>query len=586
MNLIHGGVIILSAVVFLFYKLSKQRNSSLQNSQLLRPPNPETPQPPSFSPLHVYENGAVCSDSDVCSRIGRDVMQKSGGSAVDAAIATLFCNGLLAMQSMGLGGGVLINIYSSSEQRSYSILSRERAPLDFQLPKGNVSTIFQSALGIAVPAEVAGYAVAHQHFGKLPWRQLVEPTTKICRQGYTLTKHQRDSVYINGKLLKENEVLRKMFVDPKTGQVYRTGAHVRPPDVLCRTYEALARDGPSDFYNGYLMENIVKDLRDLGSPIEEVDMSNLTAELTFSPNVTLGPYTLHFTPPPGSGYVVGFVMKILQKFSKKFAKKSDIDASGMHHIVEALKFGFVQRWNLDVEVLEEELTNLTNSSYARHLAYLIDEERTFRDATSYGASESLVTRVEYGTAHISVMASNGDAVAATSSINFYFGSGKIGARTGILFNNAMSDFTIEGLQNYFDLPNMPYKNRIKPGASPMSSMSPIIVTDQHGVVRLVTGAAGGTKIISVLVHILVRILWLEQNIKQAIDAPRFHHQLEPNMLEYEYGILQNVVKVLEAKGHRTIRYRERGSAVCGIEKVRGQIFGNADYRKEGDVRGF
>lgn len=280
-------------------------------------------------------------------------MQKSGGSAVDAAIATLFCNGLLAMQSMGLGGGVLINIYSSSEQRSYSILSRERAPLDFQLPKGNVSTIFQSALGIAVPAEVAGYAVAHQHFGKLPWRQLVEPTTKICRQGYTLTKHQRDSVYINGKLLKENEVLRKMFVDPKTGQVYRTGAHVRPPDVLCRTYEALARDGPSDFYNGYLMENIVKDLRDLGSPIEEVDMSNLTAELTFSPNVTLGPYTLHFTPPPGSGYVVGFVMKILQKFSKKFAKKSDIDASGMHHIVEALKFGFVQRWNLDVEVLEE-----------------------------------------------------------------------------------------------------------------------------------------------------------------------------------------------------------------------------------------
>ncbi|XP_011189232.2 glutathione hydrolase 1 proenzyme [Zeugodacus cucurbitae] len=586
MNLIHGGVIILSAVVFLFYKLSKQRNSSLQNNQLLRPPNPETPQPPSFSPLHVYENAAVCSDSDVCSRIGRDVIQKSGGSAVDAAIATLFCNGLLAMQSMGLGGGVLLNIYSSGEQRAYSILSRERAPQEFQLPEGNVSTIFQSALGIAVPAEVAGYAVAHQHFGKLPWRQLVDPTTKLCRQGYTLTKHQRDAVYINGKLLKENSVLRKMFVDPKTGQVHRTGAHVRPPDVLCRTYEALARDGPNDFYNGYLMKKVVKDLHDLGSPISEVDMSNLTAELTFSPNVTLGPYTLHFTPPPGSGYVVGFVMKILQKFSKKFVKESDIDDSGLHHIVEALKFGFVQRWKLDMEVLEEELTNLTNSTHARHLAYLIDDARTFRDATSYGASESFVTRTDHGTAHISVMAPNGDAVAATSSINFYFGSGKIGARTGILFNNAISDFTIEGLENYFDLPNMPHKNRIKPGASPMSSMSPIIVTDPNGEVRLVTGAAGGTKIISVLVHILVRILWLEQNIKQAIDAPRFHHQLEPNILEYEYGILQNVVKSLEAKGHQTKRYRERGSAVCGIEKVRGKLFANADYRKEGDVRGF
>ncbi|XP_036318223.1 glutathione hydrolase 1 proenzyme-like [Rhagoletis pomonella] len=586
MNLMHGIVIILSAVVFLFYKLSKQRSSSLQNIQALRPPNPETPQPPSFSPLYEYENGAVCSDSDVCSRIGRDIMQKSAGSAVDAAIASLFCNGLLAMQSMGLGGGVLINIYSGSEQRAYSILSRERAPHHFQLPATNVSTIFQSALGIAVPAEIAGYAVAHQHFGKLPWRQLVEPTTKLCRNGYILTKHQRDSVYINGKLLKENAVLRKMFVDPKTGQVFRTGAHVRPPDVLCRTYEALARDGPADFYHGDLMEKVVGDLREFGSPINELDMQNLTADLVFSPNVTLGPYTLHFTPPPGSGYVVGFVMKILEKFRMKFATVGNLDANGLHRIVEALKFGFVERWKLDVEAPEEELFNLTNATFARQLAYLIDEARTFRDATSYGASEHLVTRTEYGTAHISVLAPNGDAVAATSSINFYFGSGKIGARSGILFNNAMSDFAIDGLQNYFDLPNMPQRNRIKPGASPMSSMSPIIVTDQSGEVRLVTGAAGGTKIISVLVHILVRILWLEQNIKQAIDAPRFHHQLEPNILEYEYGILQDVINVLEAKGHKTKRYRERGSAVCGIERVGGKIYGNADYRKEGDVMGF
>ncbi|XP_054729827.1 glutathione hydrolase 1 proenzyme [Anastrepha obliqua] len=586
MNLMHGIVIILSAVIFLFYKLSKQRNSALQNIQALRPPNPETPQPPSFSPLLEYENGAVCSDSDVCSRIGRDIMEKSAGSAVDAAIATLFCNGLLAMQSMGLGGGVIMNIYSSSEQRAYSILSRERAPLQFQLPEGNISTIFQSALGIAVPAEIAGYSLAYQHFGKLPWRQLVEPTTKLCRQGYYLTKHQRDSVYINGKLLKENAVLRKMFIDPKTGQVFRTGAHVRPPEVLCRTYEALARDGPADFYHGDLMERVLKDLREFGSPIDELDMRNMTAELAFSPNVTLGPYTLHVTPPPGSGYIVAFVMSILQKFSKKFATANDIDANGLHRIVEALKFGFVERWKLDVEVTEEELSNLTNATYTRHLAYLIDEVRTFKDATSYGASEHLVSRTDHGTAHISVLAPNGDAVAATSSINFYFGSGKIGTRSGILFNNALSDFAIDGLQNYFDLPNMPYKNRVKPGASPMSSMSPIIVTDRNGEVRLVTGAAGGTKIISVLVHILVRILYLEQNIKEAIDAPRFHHQLEPNILEYEFGILQEVVNALETKGHKTKRYRERGSAVCGIERVRGKVYGNADYRKEGDVMGF
>lgn len=163
----------------------------------------------------------------------------------------------------------------------------------------------------------------------------------------------------------------------------------------------------------------------------------------------------------------------------------------------------------------------------------------------------------------------------------------MGSRSGILFNNAMSDFTIEGIQNYFSLPNIPNRNTIKPHGQPMSSMAPLIVTHKEsGEVRLVTGAAGGSRIISTLVQILIRVLWMDKNIKQAIDFARFHHQLLPNILEYEFGILQNVVEDLERRDHVTERVRHKNTAVCGVEKVKGAVLANVDYRKEGGVDGF
>lgn len=164
----------------------------------------------------------------------------------------------------------------------------------------------------------------------------------------------------------------------------------------------------------------------------------------------------------------------------------------------------------------------------------------------------------------------------------------MGKRSGILFNNALSDFTIENFENYFNLPNIDNINQLKPQKQPMSSMAPLIVTSKAtGDVRLVVGAAGGTRIISTLVQILVRVLWQQQNIKQAIDAARFHHQLVPNSMEYEYGMLQQVVEELEARGHTTERVRRKSTAVCGVEKVNeGVVLANADYRKEGGVAGF
>ncbi|KAI8035316.1 glutathione hydrolase 1 proenzyme isoform X1 [Drosophila gunungcola] len=554
-----------------------------------RPPNPEDPLPPSNSPLHQFSRAAICSDSDVCSQSARRVLEK-GGSAVDAALAALLCNGLIGMQSMGIGGGMVMNIYLHQERKSYSILAREIAPL--ALRAENFSTFRdeqefkRSGWSIAVPAELAGYAVAHQRFGRLPWHELVRPTLKLCRRGYQLYKHQHDALVLNQDMIKADPGLRRMFIDPQSGQFWPLGHLIRPSPQLCSTYDRLAREGPFSFYNGSMADDLLADLKDLGSAIGREDLNRAHAKMSRAIVMPLDEYDLHLTPPPGSGHVLGFIMNILRKFRADFSRNRTMGVREIHLMVEAMKFGFVKRWQLDEAANEELLARLISHEFANSIAQQIDDSQTFNSTERYGASSGIRIRDEHGTAHTSVLFEN-DAVSVTSSINFYFGSGRTGRRTGVIFNNAMSDFSMEQLKNYFDLPFVAGTNGVAPSARPMSSMSPVIVTSRSsGKVRLVVGAAGGTKIISSLFPLLVRMLWQNAHIKEAIDASRIHHQMLPNVLLFEYGLLQSHVKSLQDKGHQCERYEKRGSVICGIAQQNGSIWVNSDFRKPGGVSGF
>ncbi|KAH8272330.1 hypothetical protein KR026_005599, partial [Drosophila bipectinata] len=553
------------------------------------PPNPETPLPPSNSPLYRFSRAAVCSDNNVCSLLSKSAMKK-GGSAVDGALVSLFCTGLIGMQSMGLGGGMLMNVYSHKARKSYSILAREISP---RLLRENNLSVFreeeefkQSSWSIAVPTEMAGYAIAHQKFGRLSWSELVGPTTELCRRGYRLYKHQYDALIMNQEMVKRDPGLRNMFVNSDSGQFWRTGSHIQPPIQLCETYERLALEGPYSFYNGSIADDLAADLKEIGSVIDKEDLANTRATFTESVVLPFDEYDLHLTPPPGSGYILGFILNILREFRMDFEEAQSIGALQIHRMVEAMKFGFVQRWQLDEKSDTKILNKLFSPELSKSIAYKIDDLKTSNQSAFYGGSSDIRTRNEYGTAHISVLLDN-DAVSVTSSINFYFGSGRIGKRTGVLFNNGMSDFSIEQLRNYFDLPFVMGKNMVAPSARPMSSMSPVIVTERStGRVRLVVGAAGGAKIISSLVPLLVRVLWQKANIKNAIDASRIHHQMSPNVLLYEYGLIQKYVDLLRQRGHKCERYKHRGSVICGIVQNNGTVWSNSDFRKPGGVSGF
>ncbi|XP_037936273.1 scoloptoxin SSD14 isoform X2 [Teleopsis dalmanni] len=542
------------------------------------------------SKLGVFEQAAVCSDKEVCSQVGSHILEE-GGSAVDAAIATMLCNGVVTMHSMGIGGGMLMNIYIKEQKHAFSIDAREVAPFSAvqDMFDNNSNLSLHGGLAIAVPGELMGYHRAHERFGKLTWKQLIEPSIKICNEGFYLSKHQWNAFQYKRKHLLNNTVITNVFLNETTGELHPIGTKLKPPKELCSTYELLAENGPLDFYNGTLAKLVAEDLKDLGSPITLYDLETYVADLVSSITMQLGNDTLYSVPPISSGSVVANVLSILENFNFTKADLADVkdEALTIHRIVEALKFGFAKRWELgDLRFndVRELVSKLTTPEYNTALSAQINDSSVLNSIYEYGAQYLGVDDV--GTSQAVILAPNGDAVSITSSVNDYFGAGQAGKRTGIIFNSCMNDFSIPNTSNYFGLPAAP-SNYIDARKRPMSSMSPMILTDPAGDIRMVFGAAGGSKIISAVVEVAARVLWFDQNIKEAIDAPRFHHQLMPNILEYENeGFSEETLKLLRDKGHQVKPYKYIGSVVCGIVRNSTAVYANADYRKQGGVAGY
>uniref|UniRef100_T1P7W8 Gamma-glutamyltranspeptidase n=1 Tax=Musca domestica TaxID=7370 RepID=T1P7W8_MUSDO len=544
------------------------------------------------SKLGVYEKAAVCSDKPVCSQIGSNIL-KEGGSAVDSAIAALLCNGIVTMHSMGIGGGILMNVYIKEDKQAYSVDGREVAPFAVTEDKfNNVDNhdLLHGPLSIAVPGELMGYHRAHEKFGKLPWKKLVEPSLQICKDGFYVTKHQYNALAYKDKHMRNNTILKKMFYNETTNTIHPIGTHIKPAEELCNTYKLLAENGPYDFYNGTLARLVAEDLRDLGSLVDFADLEIYRADLVSSVTMQLGNDILYANPPISSGTVVANILSILEgyNFSSIDIKDTKHEAVTIHRITEAMKFGFAKRWELgdarfnDVRDL---VSRLTNPETGNELRNKINDSHVLESIAEYGAQ--FTGEDDVGTSALVVIAPNGDAVSVTSSVNDYFGSGLAGKRTGIIFNSAMNDFSLPGKSNLFALPPSP-TNFIDAQKRPLSSMSPMILADREGDVKMVVSAAGGSKIISALVEVMAGVLWMNEDIKKAIDRPRYHHQLSPNVLEYEKSghFTEELLKLLTERGQLVKPFNYTGSVVCGIVKNATAIYANADYRKQGGVVGY
>ncbi|XP_032517250.2 glutathione hydrolase 1 proenzyme-like isoform X2 [Danaus plexippus] len=557
-------------------------------SKFTEPEDPEQPLAPSASWLHVFQKAAVCTDAPHCSGIGRAILSING-SAVDAAIAAMFCNGLLNQQSMGIGGGFFMTVYIKEEEKAYSVIAREKAPAAAKRDMfgGSSYEASKGSLSIGVPGEVRGMWEAHKRWGRLPWEKLIKPTLEFCKYGFTISKAMYDGI-LSAKYIKNDPTLRRMYWDPSKNAYYRPGTLVTPSPALCRTLTRIAKKGGDEMYNGSLAADLADDLNKTGSIITAEDLKLYQPKITEPLVVPLGNGDILYTPPPpSSGAILANILNILSgyNFTPENIQGTENKILTYHRIIEAFKFAYAARTRLgDMDFLDLEgfISNLTSPEYGVELMKRIDDLKTSNDSSHYGATT--YTKPDHGTAHISVISEDGDAVSVTSSINFYFGSGVTATNTGILLNNVMDDFSSPGFTNYFNLEPSP-ANFIEPHKRPMSTMCPSIIIDRNGNAKMVIGAAGGTKIASAVALVTMRKLWFGQTIKESVDEARIHHQIFPMHVEYEYGIIQDIIKGLRAKGHGMVRYRGRGSVVCALYRNKTGIYANADFRKGGDVSG-
>jgi len=573
-----GLVILIAVVSFLFVYTQNAPDGEI--------PDPEFALPPSSMPMGSYSNVGVVSNGGPCAQIGVDIMAR-GGNAVDAAIATMLCDGVLCPEYMGIGGGFLMSIYNATTKKVMTINARETAPAAStaeMFAKDPIKSTF-GGLSIAVPGELKGYSTIYDLYGsgKISWESLFEPTIKLCENGIKISNRLEINMKNHEDLIKNDPFLRQAFFDEQTGHVKKAGEEYKLPK-LAETMKIIAVNGAEAIYNGSLTHQLVEDIKKVNGIITEEDLANYEVEVKESFPVHLkSGHTIHLGPPPSSGVILAYILRILDGILP--APNPGLDA---HRLVEAFKFGYGERTHLgdhNFVNVSRIYDKITSDTYIASIQNKISDKFTSLDPKYYGADFDMPEN--HGTANIVVTDSLGNTVVGTSTLNIYFGSGFVSPSTGINLNNEMDDFSSPGFINFYGIPSSP-ANFIEPGKRPMSSMCPTIITDKKGDFVLGAGAAGGSKITLATSYVIALKLWYSMTLKEVIDKPRIYHQLVPMTVEYEYGTTKAVVQTLKDIGHPVRRLKNTiGSAATAIAKSpSGMIETMPDFRRPGNSSGY
>jgi gamma-glutamyltranspeptidase/glutathione hydrolase len=539
------------------------------------------------SPLRAA-HGAVASDHVEASAAGVELM-RAGGNAADAACATALALGVVNPQSSGIGGGGFAVIYVAKEKKTYTIDFRETAPaaikpeMFFKDGKPARELTTRGGLAVGVPGEVRGLGELVKRFGKRSFADCVKPAERLAR-GFHAGERLTES--LSGDRNKDPQT-QQFFKDTLSFTApLKEGEIVRRP-ALALTLRRLREGGPDAFYKGKLAEGIVKAIKAAGGVISLEDLAGYKAIERAPIEVGYRNFRVFSMPPPSSGgIVIAEVMGILAERVKDPSTIARGSSGYLHVLAEALKHGFADRARLmgDADFVDVPLAKLLDPAYHKQLAARIDDKAVLAPERYGMGGPATPPPKDGGTAHLSIIDAEGNAVALTTTVNLGFGARVPPGDTGIVFNNQMDDFSVApGTANAFGLVGSA-QNAVAPGKRPLSSMAPTVVLEGDRV-KMVAGGAGGPTIISGTLQVLLNVLDGKMDVQAASAAPRVHHQWKPNVLSLESDIPLDVVQGLERRGHKTA-VREHLTLVNAVVRTADGVEAAAEFRGGGGPAGY
>ncbi len=538
----------------------------------------------------VATNAALSTASPYATQVGLMVL-KHGGNAIDAAVAVSFALAVAHPQAGNIGGGGFLVYYDAKSGAVWTLDFREVAPAAakpnmFLLPDGSIAPASRTGpLASGVPGTIAGLEAMHKKFGSRPWKELLQPAISLARDGVATDQRLADDL---------EQVRKERNIDafPATAALFYpkrialpAGTRFVQPD-LAATLTRLADLGPRDFYEGALADQIVAAVQKAGGSLSHKDLRE------YAP-VWRAPICIRFrdadictmAPPSAGGIVVGETLSILSGY--------DLISSGfqtpesLHLIVEAERRAYIDRNKYLGDPSTVRIPYRDLFSETRAAAWRSSIRPDLATPTTTLAEPGTTAIVESSqTTHFTIADAQGNVAAVTITLDDKFGSGFVVPGLGFLLNDAMDDFTVAPGKPNGDGLMQGIANAIEPKKRMASSMSPTIVL-KNGKPFLALGTRGGASIPTTLLQVLLNVLVYDKSLFGAIAAPRFHHQAQPDQIEYEMLLAPRpTIDALNAMGYGVIAAPEPIGDVHALMFSGGKITAVADPRGHGAAGGY
>ena len=534
---------------------------------------------PAQQQISESKNGMVTTQHFIATRVGEKILNK-GGNAYDAAIAVGFTLAVVLPRAGNIGGGGFMVMHDSFTNQSYSIDYREMAPAksftnmylkeDGSFNDDKLSTFGYLASG--VPGTVAGFWEIHQKFGSLDWELLLEDAIYYAENGFKITPYMGDMLTKYEEKLSYFEPTKKIFM--KNSPDF-TGSTLIQKD-LAKTLKIIAKNGKDGFYKGVVAKKIASQMQKNGGLITEDDLMTykpkwrkpLISNYRNNKIITMG-------PPSSGGVHVIQMLNILENYDLQEVGHNT--PKYINLLAEVMKYAYADRSKHlgDPDFFNVPVSEITNKQYARTIKNKIKLGKSNPSSKilpgSFDDKESLETT------HYSVADKDGNVVSSTYTLNSTFGSGVTIEGTGILMNNEMDDFSAApGIPNQFGLLGS-QANEIQPKKRPLSSMTPTIVM-KNDQLFFTTGSPGGSRIISAVLQSILNIIDFDMNLEEANKAKRIHHQWQPDVLQIELSLNDDIKNELN-KLNYNVRIINPATCLQLIMKKNDTFYGYGDFRR-------